>query len=452
LKKAKERAHVLEGLKIAVENIDPIIELIKKAEGPQQAKSQLIQVYSLSDIQAQAILDMRLQRLTGLERDKIIKDYEEVLKEIGKLQGILDSDLLVNKIIVEEFKEILEKFGDERKTEIVGHVDEIDLQDLIKNEDVIVTVTRKGYIKRMATDTYKSQRRGGVGVKGASDDDDFFTNILTLNTHSTILFLTNRGTCFAKKVYEIPEGSRTAKGRNLVNLIQLPPGEKVKEILAIPPEDQLEGRFLFICTERGVIKKTDLADYAKIRITGIKAIKVNDGDSILAARVTDGKKDVFLCASSGKIIRFSESDCRPMGRVSQGVRGINLNEDEKVIGMEIIDDATELLSVTVKGFGKRSQSSEYRKQTRGGKGIIAMKLTDKNGDIIAIKRVSDKDDLMIITNTGQVIRTKISGISLLGRNTQGVRLINLKPNEEVVAVENIFESEEGELTDSPNEI
>ena len=442
LKKAKARAHILEGLKIAVENIDAIVEMIKKSEGPAQAKEKLMNGYKMSDIQAQAVLDMRLQRLTGLERDKIIADYEAIMQEIARLEEILGSETLIKKIIDDEFSEIVENFGDERRTTIEAVSDEIQVEDLIKNEEVIVTITHKGYLKRMPTDTYKAQKRGGKGVKGASSEDDFFTSIFTAETHDKLMFLTDKGTAYTLKVYQIPEGSRTSKGRNIVNLVPLKADEKVKEIIPVPKE--FEGHYLVISTERGLIKKTKLEEYKNVKQSGIRAIKINEGDSVLNARVTDGKKDVLICADSGKIIRFAESDCRPMGRVSQGVKSINLNDDEKAIGMAIIDDGMEILSITEKGYGKRSQASEYRKQSRGGKGIIAMKLNDKTGNIVQIKPVSEKEDLMIITNNGQVIRTKISGISLLGRNTQGVRLINLKDGEAVVAVEKMAESGDDE--------
>lgn len=440
LKKAKERAHILEGLKIAVENIDAIVELIKKSEGPLQAKEKLMATYKLSEIQSQAILDMRLQRLTGLERDKIIKDYNEIMKEIARLEEILGSENLITGIIRQEFVEILENYGDKRRTEIVAKADEINMEDLVKQEDVIVTITHKGYVKRMAMDTYRTQKRGGTGVKGADNaDDDFYTNIFTANTHSTLFIFTSKGQVFSLKVYNIPEGNRTNKGRNIVNLIQMPAGETVKQIICMP--DDWTGKYLMIATARGIVKKSELEEYKNIRQSGLTAIKIVEGDEVLSVKITDGTKDVLLCSSSGKIIRFAETDARPLGRVSQGVKGIELNDDEKIIGMEIIDDSVEILSVTANGYGKRTSVSEYRRQTRGGKGILAMKLTDKNGDIIDIKPVTDKDDLMIITDKGQVIRTRISGISLMGRTTQGVRLIKLKEGENVVAVSNVAEEE-----------
>lgn len=448
LKKAKERAHILEGLKIAVENIDSIVELIKKSEGPAEAKTKLMSTYSLSEIQAQAILDMRLQRLTGLERDKIIADYEAIMKEIARLESILNSEELIKSIIKEEFHEILEKYGDERRTEIVAKADEIQLEDLVKEEEVIVTITHKGYIKRMALDTYKAQKRGGKGVKGAVNDDDFFTNIFTANTHDSMYFFTSRGQVFSKKVYNVPEGSRTTKGRNIANLIQIPGGDKINEIICVPKDADFSKLFLIFATKKGLIKRTSLEEYKNIKQSGLIAIKLQDGDSIANVRISDGTKDVLLCATTGKIIRFDENEARPLGRVSQGVKGINIDDNEEIVGMELIDDTVEILSVTENGYGKRSSSSEYRKQSRGGKGILAMRLTEKNGDIIQIKPVTDKDDLMIITDKGQVIRTKIAGISLMGRTTQGVRIINLKGEEKVVAVEKILDPDEDDDNDS----
>ncbi|EQC43475.1 DNA gyrase subunit A [Bacteriovorax sp. Seq25_V] len=441
LKKAKEKAHILEGLKVAVENIDAIVEMIKKSEGPAEAKAKLMSGYSLSEIQAQAILDMRLQRLTGLERDKIIADYEAIMNEIARLEAILNSEDLIRGIIKTEFEEVLEKYGDERRTEIVAKADEIQLEDLVKEEETIVTITHKGYIKRMAIDTYKAQKRGGKGVKGAVNDDDFFTNIFTANTHDTMYFFTSRGQVFSKKVYNVPEGTRTSKGRNIANLIQIPGGDKINEIICVPKDADFSKLYLIFATKQGLVKRTSLEDYKNIKQSGLIAIKLQDGDSIANVRISDGTKDVLLCASTGKIIRFDENDARPMGRVSQGVKGINIDDNETIVGMELIDDNVEILSVTENGYGKRTISSEYRKQTRGGKGILAMRLTEKNGDIIQIKPVTDKDDLMIITNKGQVIRTKIAGISLMGRTTQGVRIINLKGDEKVVAVEKMMESD-----------
>jgi len=446
LRKAKERAHLLEGLKVAVENIDEVVEIVKGSEGPAAAKASLISTFSLSDIQAQAILDMRLQRLTGLERDKIVADYEAIMKEIARLEAILSDEEQIKGIIKGEFTEIVESYGDERRTQIVAKADEIQIEDLVKNEDVLVTITHKGYIKRMTMDTYRTQKRGGKGVKGANNaDEDFFTDIFTANTHATILFFTNRGSVFAKKVYNVPEGTRTAKGRNIANLIPLAPGDKIKEIMCIPPEEEREGKYLMFATEKGLVKKTSLTDYSNIKQSGLRAIKIQDGDTLCSVRVSDGSKDVLLCATSGKIIRFAESDARHMGRVSQGVKGINITADEKIIGMELIDDSVEILSITENGYGKRTAASQYRKQTRGGKGILAMRLTEKNGEIKQIKPVNDKDDLMVITDKGQVVRTKVSGISLMGRATQGVRIIKLKDEEKVVSVEKIVDPDDDSI-------
>lgn len=444
LKKAKERAHILEGLKTAVENIDAVVELIKKSEGPADAKTRLMGTYSLSEIQAQAILDMRLQRLTGLERDKIIADYDAIMKQIAHLESVLRSEEMIRDIMREEFKEVLENYGDERRTQIVAMEGEILLEDLIKEEDVIVTITHRGYVKRMALDTYRTQNRGGMGVKGAGlTDEDFFTDIFVANTHSNLLFFTSKGTVFTQKVYNIPEGTRTSKGRNIANIIPVPPGEKVKKIICLSDEDLKEkDSYLLFATEQGLVKRTTLDQYQGIRQNGLRAIKVLDGDSILNVKVTNGKNDVLLCTSGGKIVRFEESDARAVGRVSQGVKGVTLSDEEKVIGMEIIDDSVEVLTLTENGYGKRTQVSEYRKTARGGKGILAMRLTEKNGNIVDLKPVTEKDELMIITDKGQVVRTKVSGISLIGRVAQGVRVVRLKDGEKVVAIEKIAESED----------
>lgn len=445
LKKAQARAHILEGLKTAVEHLDPIINLIKKSAGPQEAKAALTSQYKLSEAQAQAILDLKLQRLTGLERDKIIQDYNDTMKEIARLEAILHDESLVRKIIREEFQEILDNYGDERRTQIIPAENEIRITDLIKEEDVIVTITHRGYIKRMALDTFRTQRRGGMGVKGGetnkgdAETEDFYTNIFIANTHATMLFFTNKGQVYARKVYEIPEGQRTSKGRNIVNLVQIPAGEVVKEIMAIKAEEFTEDRYLLFGTERGLVKKTSLSEYRRLGTTALRAIKIQDGDALLAVRLLSGDKDVFLCSSAGKVIRFAATECRPLGRVSQGVRGMEVDASEKVIGMEIVDDNVAILSITANGYGKRTMASQYRSQSRGGKGIITIKQTDRNGDIVQIKPVAESDDLMIITDKGQVMRLKVAEVSMLGRNTQGVRIIRLRENERVVAVEKIVD-------------
>ena len=439
LKKAKEKAHLLEGLKIVVQNIDEIVALIKKAAGPVEAKLFLIKSYSLSAIQAQAILDVRLQRLTGLEREKIIKDYKETIELIKDLEDILAKEGRVNEIIKDEFNVILDKYGDERRTEIITKVNEIQVIDLIQEEDVIVTITHKGYIKRMAANTYQSQKRGGVGVKGAIVNEDFYTNIFTANTHDDIYFFSSDGKIYIKKVYELPEGTRTSRGRNLINLIQLSSGERVKEIIPISKEMTVEGKYIVIATERGIIKKSRLTDYKRIKPSGLRAIKVVEGDSVRTVRITSGNEDILLCSSSGRATRFSEKHCRCQGRVSQGVRGITLSAHEKLIGMEVISDVDDILAVTENGYGKRTKAIEYPRKSRGGKGVLAMKITNKNGNIIDIKPVKEEDDLMIVTDKGQVIRTRVSEISLQGRNTQGVRVMRLRKGEKIVSVESAAE-------------
>ncbi len=440
LKKAKEKAHILLGLKAAVENLDAVIQLIKQSPNPAEAKSQLIVQFELSEIQAQAVLDMRLQRLTGLERDKIIQDYNAIIEEIERLEKILGSEGLVRTIIKEEFTYIRENYGDERRTDIVGAADEIQIEDLIKEEEVIVTITHKGYIKRMEMDTYRAQKRGGKGVKGASFDDDFFTTLFTANTHDEMFFFTDKGNVQSLKVFNIPEASRTAKGRNVVNLLQVPAGQRVREIITVP-KDRTD-KYLIIATESGLVKRTKLSEYKNIHQSGIRAIKVLEDDSVISVRVSSGDQDVLLSSSAGKVIRFKETDCRPMGRVSQGVRGIQIDSNERLIGMELIDDNVQILSVTERGYGKRTLAKEYRSQTRGGKGILGMKLTEKNGEIVQVKPVNENDDLMIITDKGQVIRTSVQEVSLLGRNTQGVKVIRPNKDEKVVAIENIVESVE----------
>ena len=439
LKKARERAHLLEGLKVAVQNIDAIVALIKGAANPRDAKQALMTTYALSELQAQAILEMRLQRLTGLEREKIVKEYAETLKLMADLEDILARDDRVSEIIKNEFTEILERYGDERRTAIVAKPNEVQTIDFIQEEEIIVTITHKGYIKRMAADTYRAQKRGGMGVKGAVVDDDFLTKIFMANTHDDIYFFTTHGKVFCKKVHTIPEGTRTSRGRNVVNLIQLSPGEKVKEIIPLSKDISFEGKYILFATERGLIKRSKLSNYKRIPPSGLRAIKVVEGDSMNSVRISDGEQDILLCSSRGRAVRFSEESCRPLGRVSQGVKGVSLDPSERLIGMEILSAGDAILSVTEKGYGKRTKAEEYPRKSRGGKGVITMKITDKTGVIIEIKPVRGSDDLMIVTDKGQVIRTKVSEIPLLGRNTQGVKVMKPKGGEKIVSVENIAE-------------
>lgn len=440
LERARKRAHLLEGMKIAVENIDRVVQLIKGASQASEAKAQLISEFSLSELQAQAILDLKLHRLTGLERDKIIAEYKEILETIKGLEGTLDSEDLIKGIIEQEFQEIIDTYGDERKSRIIAKAKEMRIEDIVAKEEILVTVTHQGNIKCVPIDTYKTQRRGGTGVKGsASKQEDFYKHMFVANTHDTLMFFTTQGRLFTKKVHEIPRGTRTSKGKNVANLIPINPDEQVKEITVQPPE--VKGKFIVFATARGLVKKSLLEDYAKIR-QGVKALKLKDRDVIVSVRITDGDKDILLCTSAGKVIRFSEEDAPPKGRVAQGSRGIALEFGEKVIGMEIVTEEDQILCVTEKGFAKRTLVSEYRQQSRGGKGVKGMSLTLRNGGMAAIKPVKESDDLMLITNKGQVIRTQMKEISLLGRATQGVRAIKLKPDELVVAVENVVDTDD----------
>jgi len=441
LKKAKEKAHLLEGLKIAVENIDAMVSLIKGSDSPADAKVLIISQFNLSEIQAQAVLDMKLQRLTGLEQGKILADYQEVLNRIAELDLLLESENKIKETIEVEFKEIISSYSDPRRSKIVGSATELSIEDLTEKEETIVTITHKGYLKRMPVGTYKTQKRGGTGVRGADKDEDFFTDIFTANTHDTLLFFTNTGKMFSRRVYQIPEGNRTSRGKNIANILPISSSDKVMAIIVRPVN--VAGKYLVFATKRGLVKKSDLTYYEKIRQSGIQAIKLVSGDNIVNVGITNGDQDIMLVASSGKVIRFSEKDAKPKGRVSQGSRGITLVDDEEVIGMEIVGEIGSVLSVTEKGYGKRTDISGFRCQSRGGKGSMGMRLTLKTGNIVAIKCVKDTDDLMIITNKGQVIKTKMTEINILGKATQGVRIIKPKSDERVVAIENIVEAGEG---------
>ena len=435
LDKAEARAHILEGLKIALDNIDEVINIIRSSYD--DAKERLMERFGLSEIQAQAILDMRLKTLSGLQREKIEEEYNELMKLIAHLKEILASETLVYQIIKEEMIEIKEKFGDERKTKIVAAEGEIDVEDLIKEEQSVIALTHFGYIKRMPIDTYKSQKRGGKGITGmTTKEDDFVKQIFTASTHDTILFFSNKGKLYRLRGYEIPESGRTAKGTAIVNLLSLDAGEKISTI--IPIQNFVEGKYLLFATRNGLIKKTALTEYNSARKTGLLAITLKDEDELIDVRLTDGEDNVVLVTKQGMCITFSERDVRPIGRVSQGVIGIRLDEDDSVIGMESIiqgSNAT-LLAITENGFGKRTELDEYRVQTRGGKGVITYKITPKTGVIVGIKIVNEEDDVMLITDTGTIIRINVKDISVLGRSTQGVTL--MRTNEgKVVSIEKI---------------
>ena len=435
LDKAEARAHILEGLKIALDNIDEVINIIRSSYD--DAKERLMERFGLSEIQAQAILDMRLKTLSGLQREKIEEEYNELMKLIAHLKEILASETLVYQIIKEEMIEIKEKFGDERKTKIVAAEGEIDVEDLIKEEQSVIALTHFGYIKRMPIDTYKSQKRGGKGITGmTTKEDDFVKQIFTASTHDTILFFSNKGKLYRLRGYEIPESGRTAKGTAIVNLLSLDAGEKISTI--IPIQNFAEGKYLLFATRNGLIKKTALTEYNSARKTGLLAITLKDEDELIDVRLTDGEDNVVLVTKQGMCITFSERDVRPIGRVSEGVIGIRLDENDSVIGMESIiqgSNAT-LLAITENGFGKRTELDEYRVQTRGGKGVITYKITPKTGVIVGIKIVNEEDDVMLITDTGTIIRINVKDISVLGRSTQGVTL--MRTNEgKVVSIEKI---------------
>ncbi len=442
LDKAEARAHILEGLKIALDNIDEVIAIIRSAYD--DAKERLMERFGLSEIQAQAILDMRLKTLSGLQREKIEEEYNELMKLIAYLKEVLSSETLVYGIIKDELIEVRDKYGDERLTKIVAAEGDIDDEDLIKEEQSVIALTHFGYIKRMPIDTYKSQRRGGKGITGiATREDDFVKQIFTASTHDTILFFSNKGKLYKLRGYEIPEAGRTARGTAIVNLLSLDAGEKISAI--IPIQNFAEGKYLLFATREGIIKKTALTEYNSARKTGLLSITLKGEDELIDVRLTDGEDNIVLVTRKGLAITFDEKDVRPMGRVSQGVIGIRLNKDDYVIGMEsiIAGSKSTLLAITENGFGKRTELDEYRVQTRGGKGVITYKITPKTGDIVGIRIVEDTDDVMLITDTGTIIRLNVSEISVLGRSTQGVTL--MRTNEgKVVSIEKVPEQDNEE--------
>jgi len=435
LDKALARAHILEGLKIALDNIDEVINIIRNSYD--DAKERLMKRFGLSDIQAQAILDMRLKTLSGLQREKIDEEYNELMKLIEYYREVLSSERLVFDIIKKELTEIKEKYGDERKTKIAAAEGEIDVEDLIKEEQSVITLTHFGYIKRMPVDTYKSQKRGGKGITGiATREEDFVKQIFTASTHDIILFFSNKGKLYRLKGYEVPEAGRTAKGTAIVNLLSLDPGEKISAV--IPINNFSEGKYLLMGTKNGLIKKTALTEYNSARKTGLLAITLKDDDELIDVRLTDGEDNVVMVTKKGMSITFDEKDVRPVGRNAQGVIGIRLDEDDSVIGMESIISNIKgtLLAITENGFGKRTELEEYRVQNRGGRGVITYKVTPKTGDIVGIRIATDEEDVMLITDNGTIIRLNVKDISILGRATQGVTL--MRTNEgKVVSIEKI---------------
>lgn len=442
LKKANDRRHVLEGLKIAIDNIDEVINIIRSSKGGvSDAKERLIERFSLTDVQAQAIVDMRLGRLSGLERQKILDELQEVLKTIDYLNEILSSEELVLTIIKEDLIQIKEKFADERRTEIAPVADEIDIEDLIDEEEVVITLTHMGYIKRMPVDTYHSQKRGGKGITAQSvRDEDFVENLFVTSTHNNILFFTNKGRMFKLKGYQIPEAGRQAKGTAIVNLLELDGDEKVSATITVKEFEK--GKFLTFATKMGYVKKTALVEYDTNRKNGFRAIGLEDDDEVITVKLTDGNQDILLGTNKGMAIRFKESDVRQMGRTARGVRGIRLNKDDYVVGASISRDEAELLVVTEYGYGKKTPLSEYKVQKRGGRGVFTYRLTEATGNVAGIKAVTDLDDIMLITDEGIIIRIKTKEISTYSRVTKGVRLMRLNENVKIVSLARTEETEE----------
>lgn len=454
LKKAEARIHILNGLKIALDNIDAVVSTIRKSADAAIAKAALMTSFSLSELQSQAILDMRLQRLTGLERQKILDEIAEIEKEITRLKMVLSDVKEIYKIIVQELEDIKKSYGDKRKTQISQEESEdMEDEDLIQQENVMVTITNSGYIKRIPVETYRAQRRGGKGLKGVETrEEDFVTNIFTANTHTTLLVFTDKGKVYWCKVHRLPAGNRQSKGKAIANVVQLAPNEKVQAIL--PVEEFTADKFVVLITKNGIIKKTSLDNFSNPRPSGIIALTTDLDDSLICAQMTSGKDDIFVATKEGMSIRFSEEEARPMGRTARGVKAVTLGKGDQVIGCEIItpDCKKHILMVTGKGYGKRSETSEYRTQGRGGVGIITQKVTDKVGEVISTILVSENEDVMLMTDKGQVIRIKCNNISLLGRNTQGVRLINVNESETVSSVAKVVaDDDEGESDASSSE-
>lgn len=447
LDKAEARAHILEGLKIAIDNLDEVIKIIRGSKNETTAKERLMERFSFSDKQAQAIVDMRLGRLTALEREKLEKEYQELLEKIKYYKDVLANEFMVLNIVKDELNEIKEKYGDERKTKIVPDESDIDIEDLIDDEETVVTLTHFGYIKRLPADTYKSQKRGGKGITGLSTrEEDFVENLFVTRTHDYILFFTSKGKVYRLKAYQIPEAGRQAKGTAIVNLLELDQDEKITTV--IPISEYKEGLYLFLSTKKGIVKKTDLMDYDNIRKGGLIAVSLRENDELIDVQLTDGTKDILLVTRNGLSIRFNEQDARPLGRVSQGVRGIKLEDDDEVIGMSAYIENTSLLVVTENGFGKRTELDEYKVQFRGGKGILTYRVTDRTGKLVGMKLVCDDDDVMLISSDGTIIRIKVRDISVLGRATQGVTLMRMDEGVKVMAVARIVNEDDDEVEDS----
>ncbi len=441
LRKAEEKAHILEGYKIALDNLDAVVAMIRQSKSPAEAKERLMTAFELSAIQAQAILDLRLQRLTAMERDKIIDDYNNTLKDIAYYNEVLSSERMVLDIIKNELMEIREGYGDARRSEIVATSREITLEDMIVEEDMVVTVSQRGYIKRAPLSLYHSQQRGGKGKTAmGTKSEDFVKHLFVASTHHTFLFFTNLGRVYWRKVYEIPQAGRTGIGKAIVNLMNFDKDERLTTVLAVPRFEP--GHFILMATKNGIIKKTDLMAYSRPRAGGIIALNLMPGDELISTRITDGTLNVFLGTANGKAIRFHETDVRPAGRIARGVRGINRGAGDQVVGMEVLSHGQTVISVTENGYGKRTSIDEYPVQKRGGKGVITIKTNARNGQVVNILLVGEDDDLMLITNSGKLIRMATGGISVIGRNTQGVKLIEISSDERVIGAARLEEKEE----------
>ena len=456
LRKAEERAHILEGLIIASDNIDEVIKIIRASKSPDEAREGLMTRFDLSDIQSKAIVEMRLRQLTGLEQDKLRVEYEELVATIADLKDILANEDRRMSIIIEELEYVKEKYGDERRSVIEYSANEMSIEDLIPDEEVVITISHAGYIKRTSLAEYKVQSRGGVGSKGsATRDKDFLEHLFVATNHNWLLIFTEKGKCFWMRIFEVPEGSKTSKGRALQNLINIEQDDKIKAFINvddIKDPEYIDNKFIIMCTKKGVIKKTSLEAYSRPRTNGINAIGIREGDELLEAKLTNGTNEIMMALQSGKCIRFNEEKVRSMGRTASGVRGVTLaNEKDEVVGMICVENEdANVMVVSSKGYGKRSAVADYRITNRGGKGVKTINITDKTGELIAIKNVTDEDDLMIITKKGITIRMHVEVLRVMGRATQGVRLINLRDDDNIAAVAKVYrdsDEEEEELLD-----
>src|SRR5215510_15041309 len=445
LRKAEARYHILEGLKIALDHLDEVIKLIRGSKTPPEAREGLMTNFALSQMQAQAILDMQLQRLTGLERQKILDELAELLKTIERLRAILASERLLMQIIVDELKQVRDKYGDERRTQIIDESGELSIEDLIAEEDMAITVSNTGYIKRTAISSYRNQRRGGKGRIGMrTRDEDFVSHLFVASTHAYIMIFSDRGRAYWLKVHEIPDAATGGKGKSIVNLVAMEEGEKIAAMVAVKEFE--EDKFVVMGSRRGAVKKTALSAFSNPRAGGIIAMGVEDGDAVIAVQVSDGTGEIFIGTRNGMAIRFEEGDVRPMGRTAYGVRGITLRDDDIVVAMEVVKPGGTLLTVTERGYGKRTELDEYRVQSRGGVGVINISTSERNGPVVGIAYVQEGDEVLLITQQGMIIRMQTNDVRAIGRATQGVRLIDLEDEDKVVSVARLVEKED----DSPD--